>query len=103
MRSLLLALLVLAPPAFAHDAIPTAAKPEGWSYPFSCCSNYDCRSVKDGDVRESTEGYVVPSGEVIAYSDARVKDSPDGMFHWCTVAGASDGRTLCLFRPPRGF
>ena len=28
---------------------------------------------------------------------------PDGVFHWCSVAGVSDGHTICLFVPPRGF
>jgi hypothetical protein len=88
--------------ADAHEAIPTSSKPLGWSYPFSCCSGYDCRPVED--VKETSTGYVVRTGEVISYQgDARLKDSPDGMFHWCSVAGADDGRTICLYAPPRGF
>ena len=54
-------------------------------------------------IDERSEGYVLPSGETVAYSDARIKDSPDGEFHWCSVAGANDGRTICLFVPPRGY
>lgn len=94
----------MAAPATAHDAIPTAAKPQGWSYPFSCCSGYDCREVSSTQVSEKPEGYVIKgTGEVVAYSDARLKDSPDGEYHWCSVAGADDSRTICLFVPPRSY
>jgi hypothetical protein len=90
--------------AFAHDAMPTAAKPDGWSYPFSCCSGYDCRMVPEAAISERPEGYVIDgTGEVVGYRDARLKDSPDGEFHWCSVAGAEDGRTICLFVPPRSY
>ena len=91
-------------PAAAHDAKPTAAQPLGWSYPFSCCSGYDCRAVSSQQIGERPEGYVIEgTGEVLAYSDARLKDSPDGEYHWCSVAGKDDGRTICLFVPPRAF
>ena len=96
--------------AYPHEATPTAAKPQGWSYPFSCCSGYDCREVGDGGgeakikITETPEGYRISStGEIIAYSDTRIKDSPDGEYHWCSVAGADDSRTICLFVPPRAF
>ena len=91
-------------PAAAHDALPTASKPQGWSYPFSCCSGYDCREVSSKQISERPEGYVIKgTGEVVSYSDARLKDSPDGEFHWCSVAGADDSRTICLFVPPRSY
>ena len=55
-------------------------------------------------ISERPEGYVIKgTGEVVAYSDARLKDSPDGEFHWCSVAGADDSRTICLFVPPRSY
>ena len=99
-----LALTTLVAPSFAHDALPTAAKPQGWNNPFSCCSGYDCREVPGKAISERPEGYVIEgTGEVLAYSDGRLKNSPDGQFHWCSVAGASDGRTICLFVPPRSF
>lgn len=88
--------------ANAHDALPTAAKPLGWKYPYNCCSDVDCRQVK-AKVQETPQGYVVPSGEVIAMSDTRIKESPDGLFHICTVAGEETSRTICLFVPPRGM
>lgn len=91
-------------PAAAHDAKPTAAKPRGWSYPFACCSGYDCREVSSKQISERPEGYVIRgTGEVVAYSDGRLKDSPDGEYHWCSVAGADDSRTICLFVPPRSY
>ncbi|RWN99544.1 hypothetical protein [Mesorhizobium sp.] len=90
--------------ALAHDATPTAAKPQGWSYPFSCCSGYDCRAVSQTSISERPEGYVIKgTGEVVGYSDARIKNSPDGEYHWCSVAGANDGKTICLFVPPSSF
>lgn len=90
--------------AFGHDAMPTAAKPDGWSYPFACCSGYDCRMVPQTAISERPEGYVIGgTGEIVGYRDTRLKNSPDGEFHWCSVAGAEDGRTICLFVPPRSY
>lgn len=91
--------------AYPHDALPTAAKPQGWSYPFSCCSGFDCREVKMGTtVREKGNGYViVKTGEEIPYGDTRLKESPDGSTHWCSVAGLDDSRTICLYVPPRAY
>ncbi|TIU71783.1 MAG: hypothetical protein E5W25_02955 [Mesorhizobium sp.] len=90
--------------AFAHDAKPTAALPQGWSYPFTCCANYDCRQTKAGEISERADGYHTPSGEVVPYGDKRIKDSPDGEFHWCAhQAGLDAGKAICLFVPPRGY
>ncbi|MCV0398004.1 MAG: hypothetical protein K5872_21295 [Rhizobiaceae bacterium] len=87
--------------------VPTVSAHEaksGWDYPFACCSGYDCRAVEPKRISERPEGYVIqPTGEVVAYSDRRVKNSPDGEFHWCSVAGRDDSRTICLFVPPRAF
>lgn len=93
--------------AYPHDALPTAAQPLGWKYPYNCCANNDCRAVPSGAagvVRETATGFViVKTGEVIAYGDTRIKVSPDQDFHWCSVAGLDDSRTICLFVPNRGF
>lgn len=84
--------------AHAHDA------PTGWTYPTSCCSGIDCREVADKAVEETRFGYrIAATGETIIYSDARIKNSPDGHMHWCSVMGADHSRTLCLFVPPKGF
>ena len=77
--------------------------PTGWKYPISCCSGLDCREVKASAISERQDGYLTPSGEVIGYRDARVKESPDGAWHWCTQAGSDTGRTICLFAPPRSY
>ncbi len=90
--------------AAAHDAKPTAARPQGWSYPFACCSGYDCREVSSRQISEKPEGYVIKgTGEIVAYSDGRLKNSPDGEYHWCSVAGQDNTRTICLFVPPRSY
>ena len=99
--TLMLALFVLlyaGIAARAHDA------PSGWSYPFSCCSGYDCRPVAARTISERPEGYVIAgTGEVVGYGDERIRSSPDDEYHWCSVSGADDGKTICLFVPPRGF
>nr|WP_083338341.1 hypothetical protein [Ensifer sp. LCM 4579] len=96
--------LVFAAPAAAHDATPTAAQPHGWTYPFSCCSGMDCREVESQAVLEGPRGYVIKlTGELIMPRDTRIRNSPDGQFHHCTVAGEPAGRTICLFVPPRSF
>lgn len=82
----------------AHDA------PSGWTYPVSCCSDYDCREVDDTDVIEGPDGYVIrATGELIPMTSTKVRSSPDGAFHWCSVAGKDDGATICLFVPPRSY
>ncbi len=82
----------------AHDA------PSGWTYPLSCCSDYDCRAVETAAVLERPEGYVIAvTGEVIPMTSRKVRPSPDGLFHWCSVAGKDDGATICLFVPPRSY
>lgn len=84
--------------AYAHDA------PKGWRYDLSCCSNMDCRPVPASAVHERPEGYVIAAtGEVIPYSDKRIKQSPDGDLHWCSVGGKPDSRTICLYVPPKGM
>jgi len=98
------AVLTMLSPAYAHDAMPTSAKPQGWKYPFSCCSGFDCREVSAKQISEKSDGYVIEgTGEIVAYSDTRLKNSPDGEFHWCSVAGLDDSRTICLFVPPRSY
>lgn len=93
-----LSLAAFASPAIAHDA------PKGWSYPFSCCSGFDCREVSAQSISEKPQGYVIKgTGELVSYADARLKNSPDGEYHWCSVAGANDSRTICLFVPPHSF
>ena len=89
--------LIWATESEGHEA------PLGWRYPYACCSDKDCRQVSDASVKESASGYTVPSGEVLAFNDRRIKDSPDGRFHWCSMDGLETSRTICLFVPPRAF
>ena len=82
----------------AHDT------KSGWSYPYACCSGLDCREVQATVIRERPEGFVIGmTGEVVGYTDKRIRNSPDGEYHWCSVAGRDDGKTICLFVPPRSF
>lgn len=94
-------------PALSHEATSIAGQPLGWKYPYQCCSDKDCRAVtsgKTGAVRETDKGYVIAaSGEFIPYGSPVIKQSPDQDFHWCSVAGLEDSRTICLFVPNRGF
>lgn len=98
----------LIPPLIAASLLPGVGKahdaPSGWSYPFSCCSNQDCRPVASKAVSEKPQGYMINvTGEVVPYADKRIRISPDGEFHWCSVAGEEKSRTLCLFVPPHSY
>jgi hypothetical protein len=99
------ALLALLPAAFlAHQAKAHDA-PSGWRYPWECCSKLDCREVESKAISERPDGYVINStGEVVAYADKRVLNSPDGEYHWCAHrAGLDAGHTICLFVPSRSY
>jgi len=84
--------------ATAHNA------PSGWTYPMACCRGVDCHEVEAGSIKEGPKGYVIRStGEVIPMTDSRVRNSPDGEFHRCSIAGMDNTPTVCLFVPPRDF
>lgn len=84
--------------AAAHDA------PQGWAYPTECCSGTDCRMVSASWIAETPGGYVIATtGEVIPYGDARIRSSPDGLYHWCSHYGRDDTQTICLFVPQSMF
>lgn len=89
----------------AHEARTVAGQPLGWKYSYACCSDKDCRPVAAGEIKETPEGYLlIKTGEVVGYQDTRVKESPDGTFHVCQVAGDFEaGRILCIYAPPRSF
>lgn len=84
--------------AWSHEA------KTGWVYPVSCCGNGDCREVSQGTVsRDPMKGYVInATGETISYTSRKLRDSPDGDYHWCSVSGKDDSSTICLF-VPRNF
>lgn len=88
--------------AEAHDAVT------GWKYPSECCSGYDCREVntKYSAVKVKTTKYgyqISTTGETIPYTDAKVRNSPDGLYHWCSKQGEDDTDTICLYVPPPSF
>lgn len=79
---------------WAHEA------PTGWSYSQSCCSNFDCREVDSEAIKTKPNGYVIMlTGEVIPYNDTRLRESPDGLYHWCSAGGLETSNTICLYRP----
>jgi hypothetical protein len=84
--------------AQAHHA------PTGWTYPYACCSGNDCREVSSTAIVQRPNGYVIKmTGEVVGYKDRRLRRSPDGLYHWCSIAGLDSTRTICLFVPPQLF
>lgn len=105
--------------AHSHQAVPVAAFPEGWAYPYGCCSEKDCSYIDAQYVVESPDGYVVsvpvgvhpqvvsePYYALIPYKSDRIKQSPDGRYHLC-VSGqmVNSGKQFlrCFFEPPRAF
>lgn len=89
--------LLAAFPAWPHDA------PAGWSYPWNCCSGYDCRMVSSSAIKTGRGGYELPSGEIVPFSSKMIRSSPDGEFHWCSQYGQDDTPTICLFVPQNLF
>lgn len=82
----------------AHEA------PSGWQYDTSCCAGIDCRQIPTKSVEERSDGYFITIGhEIVPYGDKRIRNSPDGFVHWCTVNGRDDGRTICLYVPPHSY
>ena len=93
------------PPASAHDS---------WWYEKQCCEDEHCEPLTDGTVRETSEGFKMPSGELLPYADSRVRQSQDMRYHWCHTKKATVGRhrdfpsghpdsTICLYVPPKSF
>lgn len=103
MRVLRLALSLAA--VLSGTAFPSSAHmaPTGWAYPYQCCSDRDCQPVHGTEVTEGPDGYLIEeTGEVLGYSDPRLKVSPDGEFHLCAAPGKRSA-AICLFVPPRSF
>jgi len=74
--------------------------PSGWTYPLECCSNHDCYEISEKDIEEGPLGVkILATGETWPYD--RLKYSPDGHYHRCSVGGKPDGFTYCLFFPPK--
>ncbi|TGP24857.1 MULTISPECIES: hypothetical protein [unclassified Mesorhizobium] len=85
---------LLSAPAAAHQA------PKGWQYDSSCCSGMDCYQAPMADVKETKYGYQLSTGELIPYSDSRIKRSRDEFFHECKPGGDSNSQhSFCLYVP----
>jgi hypothetical protein len=114
----LLTSVLLASGAYAHEALPTAAQPEGWSYPMSCCWSPqtapagragDCSQIPSKSAKAIEGGYSVtlhegehpmvktPLNTVVPYPKTR--QSPDNEYHICF---APDMSVRCFFAPPPG-
>lgn len=94
-RAFLLAATLLASPVLAHE----------W-YPQSCCNDQDCAPIALDRLQFTDTGIIVPSGELLLYSDERIKQTPidqEGA-HWCYYRDdyQGDSSTLCLFIPNMG-
>lgn len=82
-RSLALALVLLASQAFAH----------GW-YPWACCGDQDCKPVPCDQLVEDADGWLyVPTGN--HFTPYQIQPSQDRYCHVCL--GVSDKRSLCAF------
>jgi hypothetical protein len=84
--------------AFGHEA------PTGWAYGVECCHSMDCYQAPVGDVKESSAGYALSTGEIIPYGDHRIKRSQDEYFHECKPLGdPKQMHSICIYVPDRGF
>ena len=88
--------LALSTPALAHD----------W-YPWECCHDQDCDRISMTRLEATSEGWRVPTGEIIPYGDTRIRKTPPDQegAHWCRIMerGEAYQQTLCLFLPPMGM
>lgn len=86
-----------------HDAPASVRQPLGWQYDYSCCSAVDCSQSQQSEISVTPQGYRVNlTGEVIPYTDTRIKRSKDEFYHRCTPGGKADAkRSLCLYVPDR--
>ena len=72
-------------------------------YDLDCCHDRDCAPVADGAVVEDAAGFlVVATGQRVDRGSPKVRLSPDGRWHLCTLGGVPDGAILCLYVPGRG-
>jgi hypothetical protein len=64
-----------------------------------CCGEQDCEMVPVEHVKITPQGYRLPSGEVVPYSEAQT--SEDGQYWRCRRFDAAKSRR-CFFAPERG-
>ena len=56
------------------------ARSHSW-YPHECCSSTDCEPLAEDQIKITSEGYVLPNGELVKHGTTR--PSQDGPYHWC--------------------
>lgn len=94
--TIMLALAVLLFHAFG-------ARAHSW-YPHECCSSTDCEPLAEDQIKITSEGYLLPNGELVKHGTTR--PSQDGQYHWCRHL--SEPRQLirkepvCFFVPEGG-
>lgn len=85
-------------------AIAAVILAHSW-YATTCCSDKDCNALAPGEIKVVKAGYIVPSGETLAWGDPRILPSHDAGFHWChrkapatwKPAPVNGVQTLCLY------
>jgi len=71
---------------------PEAANSHEW-YPSECCSGVDCYPLRDDNVKEQSDGYVIlNTGEFVPSQQAR--PSPDEHYYRCSSGGQPGYKTL---------
>ena len=95
----LLACLLTAPPAFAHDSWISKGGFRGPKNGEWCCGTNDCFIVSATSVKVSSTGYVLlQTKETVPYEETI--PSADGQYWRCQ---RPDGSRRCFFAPPVGF
>lgn len=87
---------------FALQKATTPANAHSW-YDGDCCSDRDCRPISASEVRELAWDRVLDlvSGQEVR--GAQIRQSKDGDWHICNVAGDRKARPLCVYRPVPAF
>ncbi len=75
----------------------TTAKAHDW-YPWTCCSDRDCRQLAAGELKRDPHGWITPKGIGVPFNDPRIKATPKDHpgVHLCE---RSDGSVICLYLP----
>lgn len=74
-------------------------------YQSECCSDTDCKPVKDGVVEDSADGGVDVKGfGHIGPSSSKLRESQDTQDHLCIHSGGFDTQDLkCVYHVKRGY
>lgn len=74
-------------------------------YPSACCMDIDCGPISARGVRKTPLGWhLLDTGEIIGFSDRRIRKSLDLEFHRCVYEfWLQNSPTRCLFIPGPGI